>query len=263
MPPLPELHWPDDGVGPYHSSRLLLQDATAAVDTCALPCGTATCGYFNTSFQCWELEALSCPCTGCCREGQRPLAGAEISVIFMACIWLLSFSLYQIYRRLAFIDVRQKLGDVKPPPRNSDFEDELTDEQLFALRRRRRYEFSLLNCLLPFVSFCCPLLHRYFSEIIGACFDDVANAWRKVIGCWRKVIGCCRNSRENVKYAVQKLIVVCKLVGTAFMISDIFTKATDEKTFKKMRAHLRNIPEEGEDTRFARIGRMLTNAVSR
>ena len=29
-----------------------------------------------------------------------------------------------------------------------------------------------------------------------------------------------------VKYAVQKLIVVCRLVGTAFMISDIFTKAT-------------------------------------
>ena len=66
-----------------------------------------------------------------------------------------------------------------------------------------------------------------------------------------------------VKYAVQKLIVVCKLVGTAFMIADVFTKATDEKTFKRMRAHLRNIPEEDDESRFARIGRMLANAVSR
>ena len=65
-----------------------------------------------------------------------------------------------------------------------------------------------------------------------------------------------------MKYAVQKLMIVCRLVGTAFMIADIFTKATDEKTFKKMRAELRNIPVEAEESRFARLGRLFVNALS-
>ena len=66
-----------------------------------------------------------------------------------------------------------------------------------------------------------------------------------------------------IKYAVQKLLVVCKLVGTACMIADIFTKATDEKTFKKMRAELRNLPDELEESKYTRLGRLLTNALTR
>ena len=45
-----------------------------------------------------------------------------------------------------------------------------------------------------------------------------------------------------IKYAVLKLMAVCHLVGTKFMSADIFTKATDEWTFKTMRAILRNEP---------------------
>ena len=47
------------------------------------------------------------------------------------------------------------------------------------------------------------------------------------------------------------------------MIADILTKATDEKTFKKMRAELRNLPDELEESKYARLGRLLTNALSR
>ena len=45
-----------------------------------------------------------------------------------------------------------------------------------------------------------------------------------------------------IKYAVLKLMVVCYLIGTKFMSADVFTKATDEWTFKTMRAVLRNEP---------------------
>ena len=45
-----------------------------------------------------------------------------------------------------------------------------------------------------------------------------------------------------IKYAVLKLMAVCYLVGTKFMSADVFTKATDEWTFKTMRAVLRNEP---------------------
>ena len=47
-----------------------------------------------------------------------------------------------------------------------------------------------------------------------------------------------------VKYMVMRLVVVCKLVATQFMIADIFTKATDEDTFLRMRHELRNEPIE-------------------
>ena len=43
-----------------------------------------------------------------------------------------------------------------------------------------------------------------------------------------------------VKYMVQRLIMVCYLIGTKFMSADVFTKATDEWTFKTMRAVLRD-----------------------
>ena len=48
-----------------------------------------------------------------------------------------------------------------------------------------------------------------------------------------------------VKYAVMRLVVICLLVGTKFMSADVFTKATDEATFKTMRAILRNQSEDG------------------
>ena len=46
-----------------------------------------------------------------------------------------------------------------------------------------------------------------------------------------------------VKYMVLRLMVACKLVSTAYMIADIFTKATDVDTFVRMRDSLRNIAE--------------------
>ena len=46
-----------------------------------------------------------------------------------------------------------------------------------------------------------------------------------------------------VKYAVMRMIVVCKLIGTKFMAADIFTKATDLETFEKMRGIMRNTAE--------------------
>ena len=45
-----------------------------------------------------------------------------------------------------------------------------------------------------------------------------------------------------IKYAVMQLMAVCYLIGTKFMSADVFTKATDEWTFKTMRAVLRNEP---------------------
>ena len=47
-----------------------------------------------------------------------------------------------------------------------------------------------------------------------------------------------------VKYMVLRLVVACKLVRTFFMIADIFTKATDEETFYKMKHELRNSSDE-------------------
>ena len=52
-----------------------------------------------------------------------------------------------------------------------------------------------------------------------------------------------------VKYAVMRLVVVCMLIGTRFMTADVFTKATDEGTFKTMRAILRNQAEDGVSLR--------------
>ena len=46
-----------------------------------------------------------------------------------------------------------------------------------------------------------------------------------------------------VKYMVLRMMVVCKLVSTAYMIADIFTKATDVDTFTRMRDSMRNIAE--------------------
>ena len=43
-----------------------------------------------------------------------------------------------------------------------------------------------------------------------------------------------------VKYAVQRLLVIVTFIGTKFMVADIFTKATDEATFRTMRGVMRN-----------------------
>ena len=45
-----------------------------------------------------------------------------------------------------------------------------------------------------------------------------------------------------IKYAVLQLIVTVHLISTKFMCADVFTKATDEQTFKTMRSVLRNEP---------------------
>ena len=56
-----------------------------------------------------------------------------------------------------------------------------------------------------------------------------------------------------IKYAVLQLIVAVHLIGTKFMCADIFTKATDELTFKTMRSMIRNEPStDGYAIRAAR-----------
>ena len=60
-----------------------------------------------------------------------------------------------------------------------------------------------------------------------------------------------------IKYAVLKLMVVCYLIGTKFMSADVFTKATDEWTFKTMRAVLRNEPR-GDAFGLKALGWMAT-----
>ena len=56
-----------------------------------------------------------------------------------------------------------------------------------------------------------------------------------------------------IKYAVLQLIVTVHLISTKFMIADVFTKATDEQTFKTMRSVMRNEPPgDGYGIRAAR-----------
>jgi ABC-type enterochelin transport system permease subunit len=56
-----------------------------------------------------------------------------------------------------------------------------------------------------------------------------------------------------IKYAVLQLIVTVHLISTKFMCADVFTKATDEQTFKTMRSVLRNEPSpDGYAIRAAR-----------
>jgi hypothetical protein len=63
-----------------------------------------------------------------------------------------------------------------------------------------------------------------------------------------------------IKYAVLQLIVAVYLIGTKFMCADIFTKATDELTFKTMRALIRNSKEPAE-TFALRTARWINNAM--
>ena len=63
-----------------------------------------------------------------------------------------------------------------------------------------------------------------------------------------------------IKYAVLQLIVAVYLIGTKFMCADIFTKATDELTFKTMRTLIRNSKEPAE-TYALRAARWINNAM--
>ena len=67
-----------------------------------------------------------------------------------------------------------------------------------------------------------------------------------------------------VKYMVLRLVVKCQLVRTHFMIADIFTKATDESTFFRMKHELRNSSAEevARDTQGA-YARRVKDALAR
>ena len=43
-----------------------------------------------------------------------------------------------------------------------------------------------------------------------------------------------------VKWAVLKMLVTLKLIGTDYMIADIFTKAVDKDTFLRLRNNMLN-----------------------
>ena len=54
----------------------------------------------------------------------------------------------------------------------------------------------------------------------------------------------CERATILVKYAVRRLLVACRHVGTKFCLADIFTKATDGDTFARMRSVIRNTAED-------------------
>ena len=65
-----------------------------------------------------------------------------------------------------------------------------------------------------------------------------------------------------VTFAVMKLIIMTKLVGTKMMIADILTKAADRETFDKMRNNIRNMkPTETLSAKARRIIAALVGAV--
>ena len=62
-----------------------------------------------------------------------------------------------------------------------------------------------------------------------------------------------------VKYAVMRLFVTCRLVLTTCMIADVFTKATDEATFFRMRAALKNGTAPQEEGMLAKARRVYAS----
>jgi hypothetical protein len=73
-----------------------------------------------------------------------------------------------------------------------------------------------------------------------------------------------------VKYAVMKLMVVLRLIGTAHMVADIFTKPLDKATFMRHKAVLKN--QESTDAngssedwgaKLKRVGHFIANTLSR
>ena len=58
-----------------------------------------------------------------------------------------------------------------------------------------------------------------------------------------------RTSIAAIKYAVMMLIIRPMLVATEQMIADVFTKATDEKTFHRCKHELRNTGRGARETR--------------
>jgi hypothetical protein len=69
-----------------------------------------------------------------------------------------------------------------------------------------------------------------------------------------------------IKFAILRLICACIHVSTTCCVADIFTKATDEATFLKMRSIMRNVPLPGSATvgeKAERIVRYLMNALRR
>ena len=208
---LPEDFWAVTGA---LGGRLLQQQQTEVgpdglpiiVDICSNPCGSETCAYFNRAFACWELDALYCNCRGCCNPGRAPLFAGGVMAIVVSCVWLLSFSCYAFYRKLAFRELENSLDGQKAPSRNSEEDLDLTDEQIHSLRRKRRYELSILNLLFPCISFCCPMLHRYFVENLDLYCSDVTNALRSCLGCAKR-------AARGAKYAVTNTGEAVKQAG--------------------------------------------------
>lgn len=64
-----------------------------------------------------------------------------------------------------------------------------------------------------------------------------------------------------VKYAVMQLIVAVKLVSTKMMIADILTKATDQETFERMRANIRNTKADTVSAKAQRLLAALTRVL--
>ena len=61
-----------------------------------------------------------------------------------------------------------------------------------------------------------------------------------------------------VKYAVMRMLVACRLVPTAEMVADIFTKAVDKDTFLLMTKWLLNLNgDDGHRASYARASRLV------
>ena len=117
---------------------------------CDNECGTATCAFFNSSFSCERLSTLYCSCEGCCFHAAEPLGASGAMLIFFSCVWALFMMCNLYYRYFAMRETKAVFGG-RLPPRNPPTEG-LEEEQLSALRQRRRYRASGINAILPFVA---------------------------------------------------------------------------------------------------------------
>jgi hypothetical protein len=166
---------------------------------CLRPCGAGVCGDVNTTLSCSELAEFDCLCQGCCYTEDPGLGAGGFAAIFLGVIWILSFAAFVMYRRLAHKEMEHAFAgvDAMPNVRRSITDEEAAEaeyssEQVEILRRRHRYRISLLNLLLPFISFCCPGLHRYFTDSYSEFVSEVRRSWQSFQDS-------CREAKEGVK----------------------------------------------------------------
>ena len=110
MPP------PIYGVNSASAAHFLLagvSDAGRALsegDACGRPCGAETCGFFNATQSCQDLERFGCSCSGCCSIEEEPIGAGGVVLIFFASMWGLFMFCHCYYRIFAIREAREETG---------------------------------------------------------------------------------------------------------------------------------------------------------